>query len=206
MQILLVPAIRAAVPGQVFDTPEGVQIQSQIGLAGFRLGYAIAHAAVIKLMMRVKVPWNVPATTLAAAIATLDDVAEFEARMAELRNGRAYLVRELSRLGGLDVMPSEGNFVLIDAHETGVSSEDILTAMFAEGVLVRSLAVHRAQRGFLRVTVGTREENRRCVETMALVLQRLAPRKSHVDMTPAASAMPVARASASHDAELTRVT
>jgi histidinol-phosphate aminotransferase len=169
------------------------------GLAGFRLGYAIAHAAVIKLMMRVKVPWNVPATTLAAATAALDDVAEFEARMAELRAGRAYLVRELSRIGGLDVMPSEGNFVLIDAHETGVSAEDILAAMFAEGVLVRSLAVHRAQRGFLRVTVGTREDNERCVETMRLALQRLAPRKSHIEMHP--SAVPVARASAS-DAEL----
>jgi hypothetical protein len=49
------------------------------------------------------------------------------------------------------------------------------------------------------VTVGTREDNERCVETMRLALQRLAPRKSHIEMHP--SAVPVARASAS-DAEL----
>ena len=167
------------------------------GLAGFRLGYGLAHVAVTKLLARVKVPWNVPAVTLAAAGAALDDVAEFERRMARLRAGRAYLVRELSRVAGLDVMPSDGNFVLIDAHRTGVAPDDILAAMFADGVLIRSLAVHRMGRGFLRVTVGTDEENERCVATMRRAILRLSPRVSHIDVLPEAM---VARASG-NDAE-----
>lgn len=143
------------------------------GLAGLRIGYGLAHASVIKLMLRVKTPWNLPATSIAAAIAALEDVAEFEARMALLREGRAYLVRELSRIPGFEVMPSEGNFVLIDAVGAGIPAEDILQAMFAEGVLIRSLSVHRANRGFLRVTVGAQAENVRCIEVMRMVVARM---------------------------------
>ena len=143
------------------------------GLAGFRLGYSLAHPAVTRLLMRVKVPWNVPATTQAAALAMLEDMSELRSTLAQLRAGRQYLVDEIGRIGGLDPIPSEGNFVLIDAHRTGINPEEILQAMFAEGVLIRSLAVHRAQRGFLRVTVGTNEENVRCVDVMRAVVSRL---------------------------------
>jgi histidinol-phosphate aminotransferase len=146
------------------------------GLAGMRLGYAFAHPAVIRLMSRVKVPWNLSSLTLAAGAAAVDDVVEFEARMRELRDGRAYLVRELSAMRGLDVLPSEGNFVLIDAKSTGIAAEAIVDAMLAEGVFIRSLSVHHAGRGFVRVTVGTLEQNRRCVETMRRVLARLGRR------------------------------
>lgn len=148
------------------------------GLAGLRLGYAMAHAAVIRLMMRVKVPWNVPATTLAAASAAVDDVAEFETRIARLRDGRAYLTRELASIPGLDVMPSEGNFVLFDVHRTGAQADEILNLMFEDGVLIRSLAVHRAGRGFLRITVGTEDENERCVAALQRALARIRPRPS----------------------------
>jgi histidinol-phosphate aminotransferase len=168
------------------------------GLAGLRVGYGIAHASVVKLMLRVKVPWNLPATSIAAALAALDDVAEFEARMAQLREGRAFLVRELSRVAGFDVMPSEGNFVLIDAHGAGVPAEDILQAMFAEGVLIRSLSVHRAGRGFLRVTVGTASENARCVDTMRAVVSRLRRRGDSMGQ------LAVAVAASPGDAELER--
>jgi histidinol-phosphate aminotransferase len=162
------------------------------GLAGMRVGYAIAHAAVIRLLRRVKAPWSLPITSIAAALAALDDVVEFEARMSTLRDGRAYLVRELSRIHGIEVIPSEGNFVLLDAHGTGLVAEDILQAMFADGVLIRSLSVHRAQRGFLRITVGTPAENTRCIETLRAALARLGRRTSMV--VPSSAKLPVASA------------
>lgn len=140
------------------------------GLAGLRLGYALGHTALVKLMMRVKIPWNIPATTIAGVSAALDDMAEMDARMDSLRAGRDYLVKELSRIPGLDVIPSEGNFILIDTLRAGVGSDELLTAMFAEGVLVRSLAVHRANRSFLRVTVGTDVDNERCVDALRMAL------------------------------------
>lgn len=140
------------------------------GLAGIRLGYALAHPAVIKLLSRVKVPWNIPAITLAAASAALDDAAEFDARIGELRVAREELVEKLALINGLLPAPSEGNFVLIDVSATGQSAERLVEALLKDGVLIRSLSVHHAKRSYVRVTVGTREQNARCVAAFERVL------------------------------------
>ncbi|HEX3777228.1 MAG TPA: histidinol-phosphate transaminase [Polyangiaceae bacterium] len=150
------------------------------GLAGIRLGYALAHPAVVRLLSRVKVPWNIPAITLAAASAALDDAAEFDARIAELRTSRDELIQRLCRIDGLVPTPSEGNFVLIDVSATGQSAERLVEAMLKDGVLIRSLSVHHARRSYVRVTVGTPEQNARCVAAFERVLggrvRREAPR------------------------------
>jgi histidinol-phosphate aminotransferase len=150
------------------------------GLAGIRLGYALAHPAVVRLLSRVKVPWNIPAVTLAAASAALDDAAEFDARMLELRVAREEFTDRLRRIDGLAPVPSEGNFVLIDVSATGQSAERLVEAMLADGVLIRSLSVHHAKRSYVRVTVGTREQNARCLSALERVLagrpRREAPR------------------------------
>lgn len=147
------------------------------GLAGLRLGYVLAHPAVIRLLNRVKVPWNVPAITVAAASAALDDVAEFEARMEELKAARAELTQRLARIPGLVPIASEGNFTLIDVSATGFSAERLVELLLREGVLIRSLAVHHAQKSYVRVTVGTREQNRRCAAAFERVLGRLERRE-----------------------------
>ncbi len=149
-----------------------------LGLAGMRLGYTLAHPAITQLLQRVKVPWNIPGVTLAAAMAVLEDEQELSSRLTSLRQGRAHLTQALSGLPGVQVIPSEGNFLLLDVHQTGVPAEEILQAMFEQGVLVRSLAVHHADRGFLRITVGSEEENLRCVAAFEGALSRLRRRSS----------------------------
>ena len=153
------------------------------GLAGVRLGYALAHPAVIRLLSRVKVPWNIPAITLAAASAALDDAAEFDARISELRVARDELVEKLRRIDGLLPAPSEGNFVLIDVSHTGQTAERLVEAMLKDGVLIRSLSVHHAKRSYVRVTVGTPEQNLRCVAAFERVLGgrvRREPQRAYV--------------------------
>jgi len=149
------------------------------GLAGIRLGYALAHPAVVRLLSRVKVPWNIPAITLAAASAALDDAAEFDARISELRVAREELVEKLARIDGLLPVPSEGNFVLIDVSATAQSADRLVEAMLKDGVLIRSLSVHHAKRSYVRVTVGTREQNGRCVAAFERVLGGRARREAH---------------------------
>lgn len=145
------------------------------GLAGFRLGFALAHPVVTRLIGRLKLPWNVNGVTVAAATAVLDDMADFEDRIRRLRRGRDYLVHELSMVPGLRVLPTEGNFVLVDTLLSGIDAETFVDAMFAEGVLIRSLAVHHANHSYVRVTVGDEDQNRRCVDAMRLVVMRLSP-------------------------------
>lgn len=146
------------------------------GLAGLRLGYALAHPVVIRLLSRVKVPWNVPSLVLAAATAALDDQAEFEARREELSSGRVELFEALSALPGLAPVPGEGNFVLIDVSRTGHSAERLVELLLDHGVLIRSLTVHHAAKSYVRVTVSTREQNLRCVRAFERVLGRGARR------------------------------
>jgi histidinol-phosphate aminotransferase len=162
------------------------------GLAGMRLGYGLAHPAVVKLLMRSKVPWNISSITLAAAAAAIDDVVEFEVRTERLRSGRKYLMAQLSRIRGLSVVPTEaGNFVLVDVSGTGSSAQSIVDAMLSDNVYIRLLSVHHAKRSFVRITVGTEEQNARCVQALREVVARLGIRSgvvSHASLGVAAPA------------------
>lgn len=142
------------------------------GLAGLRIGYGLGHPTVVELLSRVKVPWNLPSVTLAAAEAALDDVAEQEARVGELKSAREELVRRISLLPTLTAVPSEGNFVLVDISHTGFTAGDFVAAVLAEGVLIRSLEVHHATRRFVRITVGNAEQNAACVQAIERVVSR----------------------------------
>ncbi len=161
--------------GLLAEFPNAIVLRTfskAFGLAGMRLGYALAHPVVIRLLSRVKVPWNVPSLVLAAATAALDDQAEFEARREELSSGRQDLYNALSLVPGLAPVQGEGNFVLIDVSRTGHSAERLVEQLLEQGVLIRSLTVHHAARSYVRVTVGMREQNLRCVRAFERVLGR----------------------------------
>jgi histidinol-phosphate aminotransferase len=146
------------------------------GLAGLRLGYALACEAMTRLLNRVKLPWNVSSVALAAALAVLDDLPEQSRQRNFVRAERRWLAAELARLPGLRVFASDGNFLLLDVHETGLSADGLVQAALQESVLLRSLASHHLRRGHVRVSIGTRADNRRCVDVLRRVLERATPR------------------------------
>lgn len=149
-----------------------------MGLAGLRVGYALCAEPVARLLQRVKLPWNVSTLALAAALAVLDDAEELARQRDTVRKERATLVREFGQMPGVSAFASEGNFVLLDIHETGLSADAIVQAMLHHGVFIRSLASHHLRRGYVRVSVGSPEENRRCIEAMRRTLERRATRPS----------------------------
>ncbi len=136
------------------------------GLAGLRVGYCLASDTVARLLSRVKLPWNVSTVALAAALAALDDRDAFVRQRDALREERAYLLRELSRLPGVEALPSDGNFLLLDIHESGLTADAVVQSLLRDGVFIRSLASHHLRRGYVRVSVGTHDDNRRCVESL----------------------------------------
>jgi histidinol-phosphate aminotransferase len=142
------------------------------GLAGMRVGYALGHPAHIRLLSRVKVPWNLSSLAIAAACATLDDHDEQAQRAQALRDGRAYLEAELARMPGVRVMPSEANFVLLDAQGTGMSAEAIVDEMLQRGFFIRLLRSHRAGGSLVRISVGDADHNTRCVHALRSTLAR----------------------------------
>ena len=134
------------------------------GLAGLRVGYALASAEVAGLMNRVRQPFNVNNLALAAAAAALDDE-EFVSASYELnRRGMAQIVDGLEKLG-LEHIPSYGNFVTFRAGDAGSVNQKLLQ----QGVIVRPIGGYGLPE-WLRVTIGTEAENARFLEALAKAL------------------------------------
>jgi histidinol-phosphate/aromatic aminotransferase/cobyric acid decarboxylase-like protein len=81
--------------------------------------------------------------------------------------GRDYILDEINKIHGLHAFPSEGNFVLIDASVLDKESLDIRDNMSVKGIYIRPMSGHNMPRGFIRVTVGTPEQNRLFIETFS---------------------------------------
>lgn len=125
------------------------------GLAGLRVGYALAAPGVADLMNRVRQPFNVNSLSLAAAAAALDDDAFMRESYELNRRGMAQLVAGLDHQG-LEHIPSYGNFVTFKVPGAAATFRKLLHA----GVIVRPIASYDMP-DHLRVSVGLESENAR---------------------------------------------
>ena len=137
------------------------------GLAGLRIGYALASAEIADLMNRVRQPFNCNNLALAAATAALDDHEFVEQSYQLNRAGMEQIVGGLKRLG-LSHIPSHGNFVTFKAGEAATVNEKLLK----QGVIVRPVAGY-AMPEWLRVTIGTEHENQRFLAALEKALETL---------------------------------
>lgn len=137
------------------------------GLASLRIGYGYASPEAAAFLNRVRQPFNVNAIAQAAAVAALDD-AEFAERCArENRAGLAQL-EDGFRARGLEWVPSVANFVLVKVGD----GARVFDALQRRGVIVRPMGAYGMPE-WVRVTVGTREQNERFLAEMGgLVLSR----------------------------------
>jgi histidinol-phosphate aminotransferase len=135
------------------------------GLAGLRVGYAIAAAGVADLMNRVRQPFNVNSVALAAAKAALEDH-EFVRRSFELnRTGMKQITAGLKRLE-IEFIPSFGNFVSLKVGDGAAVFQKLLS----RGVIVRPIASY-GMPAYLRVTIGLESENARFLVELGRALQ-----------------------------------
>lgn len=135
------------------------------GLAALRVGYAICEPDIADYLHRVRDPFNVNALAQVAARASLADAAWVRGTVEEARVERAWLERALGELG-LDVVPSQANFVLADL---GRDARAVHEALMRQGVIARPVGPSGLP-NHLRITVGRRFEMERCVEALRVVL------------------------------------
>jgi len=137
------------------------------GLAGLRIGYGIGPPALIALLNRAREPFNTNSLAQAAATAALGDVAHVARTRAVTEEGRK-LLSEACRALGLAVVPSVANFLLVDVGRPGPATAD---ALLRHGVIVRPMVGY----GFpthLRISIGTPQENERCLAALKAVLEK----------------------------------
>lgn len=135
-----------------------------MGLAGLRLGYVLCEPKLAGYFNRVRFPWNVSQLSIAAALALLEDTRDMDVKRQNVIDGRNFIFDEINRLPGFRAYPSEGNFVLIDASGLDKSSLEIRDWVATRGVFIRPMSGHHMPKGFIRITVGTPEQNRRFIE------------------------------------------
>jgi histidinol-phosphate aminotransferase len=134
------------------------------GLAGLRVGFALAHPRVADVMNRVRQPFNVNSIALVAATAALQD-ADFVRRSRELNDaGMAQLTAGVKRLG-LDYIPSFGNFVCV---RTG-HADKVYGRLLENGVIVRPVTGYEMP-DYLRVSIGLESENARFLQALEAVM------------------------------------
>ena len=138
------------------------------GLAGLRVGFGVAQPEVTDLLNRIRQPFNVNALAQAAAGAALFDQ-EFLAKSQALNaQGLDQLAKAVTSLG-LEFIPSWGNFLLIHMGNVNDSGMRVFKALLAKGVITRPVANYDLPQ-WLRVSVGTREENDRFISALGEVL------------------------------------
>ncbi len=135
------------------------------GLAGVRLGYAIATPEILAPLNRVKEPFAVNLLAQAAGIAALEDEAFLKKSVAANRAGRLYLYGEFERLE-LRYLKSHTNFILV---EIGPQAAEVQGRLLRKGVIVRPGSGYDLP-DFLRITVGDASQNARLVEALESVL------------------------------------
>jgi histidinol-phosphate aminotransferase len=139
------------------------------GLAGIRIGFAIGRPELHSAMNKLKTPFNTSGVAQAAALAAIDDREHVTRCIETNASERKRLSDGLTQLG-LRPVPSETNFIFM---EVGPQAKEICDDLLHLGVIVRPLG----WMGFpeaIRISVGTAEENGKCLASMADVLAKRA--------------------------------
>jgi histidinol-phosphate aminotransferase len=129
------------------------------GLAGLRIGYALAPAEIVAAFDRVRQPFNTSILAQVGALAALEDAEFLERTQSLVAQGLETFYACFDRLG-LFYPKSQANFVLV---RVGPRAREVCDALLRRGVIVRYMGSYGLPE-FLRVSVGLPEENARFVE------------------------------------------
>ncbi|MEH2224140.1 histidinol-phosphate transaminase [Nostoc sp.] len=141
-------------------------------LASLRIGYCVAHPEAIAILEKVRLPYNLPSFSLAAALVGLQNRTLLLESIPQTLSERAKLIEILSQQPELQITPSAANFIYLRLKPNGFNSQEAALKTFHQklrtlGTLVRHIS------GGLRITVGTIEENARTVNRVKAALANL---------------------------------
>ncbi len=131
------------------------------GLAGARLGMALAPNDIIQILNSVKPPYNVNSLTQEAALQALDQIESVKEKIAVIVRERKRCSEEIQELPSVrHIYPSEANFLLVEFN----NAEQIFLGLRNKGIIIRDR--RSAVPDCLRITIGTPEENDRLLAAL----------------------------------------
>ena len=148
-------------------------LSKSFGLAGIRLGLALASESIISYMLRVKAPYNINKLTTEAALTAMNNIPVMHAFVKALNNERNWLIKELGMMPTVrKIHPSDSNFLLIVVDH----AFQIYKTMADSGVVIRYRGDQIHCDNTLRITVGTHIENQKMIKRLKEVSESLAMR------------------------------
>lgn len=135
------------------------------GLAGLRVGYAIARPELVECLNQVRQPFCVNSVAQAGAIASLEDPDQVTRTRRLNSEGKVYLYREFEAMG-LPYTPTDANFIWVDLK---TDCKPVFIEMLKRGVIVRTGDIF-GYPTHIRVTIGKPEDNQRFIRTLREVL------------------------------------
>ncbi|MDR3273538.1 MAG: histidinol-phosphate transaminase [Flavobacteriaceae bacterium] len=131
------------------------------GLAGVRVGMAFAQTEIIKLLNKVKHPYNLSVLNQKVALEALNNIDEFERRKAVILSEKEKMYENLQKLPAVTkIFPSDANFFLVEFFDV----KKIFNELLKQGIVVRNQSARI--NNCLRITVGTSEENGKLIQTL----------------------------------------
>lgn len=134
------------------------------GLAALRVGYGLAPKNVMAILQKARQPFNVNAIAQAGALAALTDDAHMNQTKAVNAEGLAFYHHAFEERG-LEYVPSVANFVLVKVGD----GDDLFRKMLKRGIILRAMSSYKLPE-WVRISVGTMAQNRRCIEVMDEVM------------------------------------
>jgi histidinol-phosphate aminotransferase len=135
------------------------------GLAGVRIGYAIAPPEMTEVLHRTRQPFNVNSIAHAGAIAALDDEAHLRETKRVIDEGRAYLQEQLAEMK-VPFVPAAANFLMVNVSDGCAVFQKLLQRK----IIVRPLKGYGLPE-WVRISVGTMEENKKLITALREVLR-----------------------------------
>lgn len=133
------------------------------GLAGLRTGMCFASKDLIRILNKIKSPYNISQPAQEALFAGLDSTDKMKTMVEEIIAERAFLRTMLEKLSlVLQVFPSDANFLLVKFND----AKSVMDYLLKETIIVRDRSRVHLCEGCLRITVGTREENEALIESL----------------------------------------
>jgi histidinol-phosphate aminotransferase len=136
------------------------------GLAGLRVGYGIARPELIEVLQKTREPFNVNSIAQVGAQAALQDELHQGKTKRVVDEGRAYLQDQFAEMN-LSFVPSAANFVMVNVGD-GFA---VFKKLLARKIIVRPLKGYNLPE-WVRITVGTMEQNRKCIAALKEVLSK----------------------------------
>jgi len=133
------------------------------GLAGIRLGMLFAHPDLVGYLSGAKYPYNINTLTMEAAMKGLEGTEQRRAWIKEIIEERSRLAGELESLTFVKVVyPSDANFLLVQVDDPAA----VYHYLMNKGIIIRDRSSVPLCEGSLRITIGTKEENRMLMDAL----------------------------------------